>query len=153
LTLPEDGGNLRLFSFFGTSMDGPSASTRKYRQAAAYYVLLAALYDGAVWQLQQHGLLGRATPGGPTWVYLVAGALIAAAVFYFLWFRENRWVARVVAVAGTVRLVALMDDAFLKVQTAPVDASAYVISRAFYIAAFVIVAINVWLMARAGWDL
>lgn len=130
-----------------------SARTLKYRQAAAYYLWLAALYDGAVWQLQQHGVLGRATPGGPTWLYLVAGAIIAAVVFYFLWFRENRWVARVVAIASTVRLVAILDEAFLKLHPSPVDGSPYAISRAFWIAAFVIVAINVWLMARAGWDL
>lgn len=134
-------------------MHGASSATLKYRQAAAYYVGLAILYDGAVWQFAQHGLLGRDTPGGPTWLYLVVGALIAAVVFYFLWFRENPWVARVVAVAGAVRLVAMIDEAFLRIHPAPVDGSPYAISRAFWVAAFVIVAINVWLMARAGWDL
>lgn len=134
-------------------MGDTSGLTLKHRQAAAYYLLLAILYDGAVWQMAQHGLLGRDTPGGPTWLYFVVGTLIAAAVFYFLWFRENRWVARVVAVAGAVRLVAMIDEAFLKLHPAPVGGSPYAISRAFWVAAFVIVAINVWLMARAGWDL
>lgn len=125
----------------------------KYRQAAIYYVFLAVLYDGAVWQMAQHGLLGRETPGGPTWLYLVVGALIAAAVFYFLWFRENRWVARIVAVLSTGRLVYLIPDAFLTIHPEPMDGSPYAMTRAFYIAAFVVVALNVWLMARAGWDL
>lgn len=133
-------------------MSEPFARRRKYRQAAFYYVGLAVLYDGAVWQFTRHGLLGGRTPSGPVWVFLLLGALIAAVVFYFLWFRENRWVARLVAVLSLGRLVYLIPDAFLRVHPDPVGAP-YAASRAFYVTAFVIVAINAWLMARAGWDL
>lgn len=138
--------------FEGAFMIDWGGRTTKYRQAALYYVFLAVLYDGAVWQFAQHGLLGARSPAGPVWFFLLLGALIAAAVFYFLWFRENRWVARVVAVLSTGRLVYLIPDAFLRVHPEPVGAP-YAPSREFYIAAFVIVAINAWLMARAGWDL
>lgn len=134
-------------------MNEPSSRTRKVRQAAFYYVLVAVLYDGAVWQFQRHGLLGERTAAGPVWFFLFLGAFIAAVAFYFLWFKENRWVARLFAVLSAGRLVHLIPDAFLRVNYEPAGGAPYAVSRAFYIAAFVVVALNAWLMARAGWDL
>jgi hypothetical protein len=133
-------------------MGEPFARQRKFRQAAMYYLFLAALYDGVVWQFTRHGLLGPRTPSGPVWVWLALGAAIAALVFYFLWFRQSAWVARVVAVLSVGRLVYLIPDAFLKVHPPPVGVP-YAPGRALYVAAFVVVAVNAWLMARAGWDL
>lgn len=123
---------------------GDSAgSASKFRQAAFFYLLVAVLYLSIVWVLHEDG---RVPARGPIWVYMIAGTLIAAAVFLGLWRWRSVWVARIICVVGTVRIPALLRGAFLPEEGAG-------LSPSFYLAALVVVLINLWLLARAGWDL
>ncbi len=121
-----------------------AARQTKFRQAAFFYLHVAILYEAAVWVL--HGA-GRLPAGrGPVAVWLIAGAAIAAFVFWGLWWWQNVWVARVVWALGALRLPALVRGAF-------VPAEGATLSPAFYVTALVVVVLNLWLLARAGWDL
>ena len=122
----------------------PAASAAKFRQAAFVYLFVAVLYESAVWVL--HGAGEIPTGRGPVAVWLVLGALVAAAVFWALWFRHSAWVARIVMVLGAFRLPALIRGAFVESGEAGLDPR-------FYHTALVVVLINLWMLARAGWDL
>jgi len=63
-----------------------------------------------------------------------------------LWFRRSVWLARVVWALGTLRLPALIRGAFLPAEDAALAPS-------FYLAALLVVTVNLWMLARAGWDL
>jgi len=116
----------------------------KFRQAAFVYLHVALLYEAAVWAM--HGA-GRLPAGrGPVALWLIAGALVAAVVFWGLWFRRSVWLARVVWALGTLRLPALIRGAFLPAEDAALAPS-------FYLAALLVVTVNLWMLARAGWDL
>ena len=115
----------------------------KFRQAAFFYVHMALLYEAAVWVLHRDGSLPSR---GPVGVWLVAGGVLAGVAFWGLWSWRNVWLARVLWVIGALRLPTLLRGAFLPQEGA-------VLSPAFYIAALIIVLINLWLLSRAGWDL
>lgn len=116
----------------------------KYRQAAFVYLHVGILYEAAVWKMATAGLLPEAR--GPVWVWLLAGAGIVALVFWGLWSWQNRWFARAVWALHSLRLPALVEGAFF----AAADAR---LPPAFYGAAIPVVLINLWMLARAGWDL
>lgn len=123
---------------------GPSeAHVAKMRQAAFFYLVVALLYMSSVWVLHE---AGQVPTRGPISLYMVMGTAIAAAVFLGLWRWRNVWVARFVCVAGAFRVPALLERAFLPDDAANLDPT-------FYLAALIVVLINLWLMARAGWDL
>jgi hypothetical protein len=117
---------------------------RKLRQAAFVYLHLGVLYESAVFVMARRGLLGDrlATP----WFWLVAGALIMGGVFWALWVRENVWVARGIWLLGLFRIPTLIASAFFPLPDARVAAG-------FYLVALVVVLVNEWMLARAGWDL
>ncbi len=74
------------------------------------------------------------------------GAVIVGVVFWGLWFRESRWMARAVWALHSLRLPALIEGAFLPEVGQRVGSG-------FYTAALAVVLVNLWMLARAGWDL
>lgn len=127
----------------------PSSRRRKLRQAAFIYLHLGVLYESAVWVMARRGLLverglGAGALAAALWLALGAG--IVALVFWLLWSRESVWTARVVWALGLFRLPALIGGAFFPAPSARVP-------EAFYGVALGVVLVNLWTLARAGWDL
>lgn len=116
----------------------------KFRQAAFVYLHVALLYEAAVWVLHDAGRLPAAR--GPVAVWLLLGAVIAGAVFWGLWSKRSVWLARGIWALGCLRLPALLRGAFLPGEDAALPPS-------FYLAALLVVTVNLWMLARAGWDL
>ena len=117
---------------------------RKFRQAAFVYLHVGILYEVVVWVLWQRGLL----PGdrGPAWLFLLLGAGILALVFWGLWSWRNAWFARAIWALHSLRLPTLVEGAFFPSEEA-------VIPPGLYAAATFVVLVNLWMLARAGWDL
>ena len=130
----------------GARIQGTDADRRatKFRQAAFVYLHVAILYEAAAYVMGSHGLLP--TRFGPPWIWLLLGAAVAGAVFVGLLRWQSAWFARGVWAVHGLRLPALIDGAFFP------DAEARV-TPGFYITAIVVVLINLWMLARAGWDL
>jgi hypothetical protein len=123
----------------------PEMRAVKFRQAAFVYLHVAILYEAAAFVMMGRGLLPRQF--GPPWIWLVVGAIVAALVFVGLYRWQNVWFARAVWAMHGLRLPALINGAFFAgAETRPVPPS-------FYITAIVVVLINLWMLARAGWDL
>jgi hypothetical protein len=122
----------------------PAPRARKFRQAAFVYLHVGILYELAVLAVARAGLLpvGR----GPLSVWLFFGAVLVAVVFWALWSKQLVWVARLVWAAHLLRLPALIGGAFFPPQSAAFPPS-------FYVFALVVVLLNAWMLARAGWDL
>ena len=120
------------------------ARARKFRQAAFVYLHVAILYEAAAYAMWRAGLLpaGR----GPGWLWLILGALVAGAIFLGLLRWQNVWFARAVWLLHSMRLPALISSAFISTVQGE-------LSRGFYITAIVVVVINLWMLARAAWDL
>lgn len=120
------------------------ARARKFRQAAFVYLHVAILYEAAAYAMWRHGLLpvGR----GPGWVWLIVGGLVAAAIFLGLLRWQNVIFARVIWVIHGLRLPSLIGSAFVATAEGGM-------TRGFYITAIVVVVINLWMLARAAWDL
>lgn len=116
----------------------------KFRQAAFVYLHVGLLYEAAVWSLHGAGLLPA--DRGPVAVWLVVGAAIVAFVFWGLWSWQNAWLARIVWGLAALRLPSLIEGAFLGSAEARLPGS-------FYGAALMVVLVNLWMLARAGWDL
>ena len=116
----------------------------KFRQAGFVYLHVAILYEAAVYAMLESGTL-PARLGSP-WVWLVAGAAVAAFVFVGLYYWRNVWFARIVWVLNGARTPSLIGGAFFATPDG-------VIPSAFYLTALVVVVINLWMLARAGWDL
>jgi hypothetical protein len=116
----------------------------KFRQAGFVYLHVAVLYEAAVYAMLQAGTLPLRA--GSPWVWLLAGAALAAFIFVGLYHWRNVWFARIVWGLNAVRTPSLIGGAFF--------ASAEAITPpAFYVTALVVVVINLWMLARAGWDL
>lgn len=120
------------------------ARVRKFRQAAFVYLHVGLLYEFAVWVLWQRGLLPEGR--GPVWLYLVLGAGIVAFVFWALWSWRNVWFARIVWALHSLRLPAVIEGAFFPRPDASVPPG-------LYLTALGAVLVNLWMLARAGWDL
>lgn len=118
---------------------------RKFRQAAFVYLHVAILYEAAAYAMWRRNIL-PGTRLGPAWLWLVFGAVVAVLIFLALYRWQSVWVARVVWVLHGLRLPTLVQGAFF------VNASA-VVAPSFYLTAIVVVVINLWMLARAGWDL
>lgn len=123
--------------------DRESALSRKYRQAAFVYLHVGLLYEFTVYVLWRQGLMpmGR----GPVWFWLLVGAAIVALLFWALYSWQNRWVARGIWALHSLRLPALIEGAFF--------AEEGILPPSFYLVATVVVLLNLWMLARAGWDL
>lgn len=128
--------------------DGPDgdsvARRRKFRQAAFVYLHVGILYEAGVWVLWQRGVIGDER--GPVELYLFLGAVILGAIFWGLWSWRNRWFARAVWAVHALRVPALLEGSFLPVPDSSLPPS-------FYLGALAVVLINLWMLARAGWDL
>lgn len=86
------------------------------------------------------------TRWGPGWLWMIAGAVVAAAVFVGLLRWQNEWFARVIWLIHGLRLPSLIEGAFVLSVTRPLAPS-------FYLTAMVVVVVNLWTLARAAWDL
>jgi FtsH-binding integral membrane protein len=120
------------------------ARARKFRQAAFVYLHVAILYEASAYAMWRHGLLPVSR--GPAWVWLILGALVAGGIFLGLLRWQNAIFARVIWVIHSMRLPALISSAFIATAESG-------LTRGFYITAIVVVVINLWMLARAGWDL
>ena len=121
------------------------ARARKFRQAAFVYLHVAILYEAAAYAMWREGML-PASRMGPGWLWLILGALVALAIFFGLLRWQNVIFARVIWVLHGMRLPSLISSAFI----ASVEGG---MTRGFYITAIVVVTINLWMLARAAWDL
>lgn len=117
---------------------------RKFRQAAFVYLHVGILYEAGVWVLARRGLLPEGR--GPVWLWLLFGALIVAGVFWGLWEKRSVWLARIIWALHALRVPTLVEGAFFP-EGEPV------IPPEGYAAALVVVLVNLWMLARAGWDL
>lgn len=117
---------------------------RKFRHAAFVYLHVAILYEAAVYAMWRHDILPANR--GPVWLWLILGAAVAGAIFYGLLRWENAMFARVIWAIHALRLPALISGAFIST----VEGG---LTRGFYVTAIVVVTINLWMLARAAWDL
>ena len=125
-----------------TTRDGTRSI--KFRQAAFVYLHVAILYEVAAYVMWKNGLLP--VQFGPPLLWLVAGGIVSGAIFAGLHWWQNVWLARLVWLVHGLRLPALVEGAFLRGTDGRIAPS-------FYLLAIVIVIINLWMLARAGWDL
>jgi len=121
----------------------PPQRTTKFRQAGFVYLHVALLYESAAYGMLKSGLLPERF--GSPWIWLGAGALVTAFIFVGLYRWQNVWFARVIWAMHGLRLPKLVQGAFFA-------APAAVTPPAFYITAIMVVLINLWMLARAGWD-
>ena len=117
---------------------------QKFRQAAFAYLLIGLLYESAVWAVWKNGLL---PPGrGPVLVWLALGLVIVALAVTLLWRVHNIWIPRTIFGLHSLRMPGLIGGAFFPAADAQIPTD-------FYLTALVAVVINLWMLARAGWDL
>ncbi|MEX0912019.1 MAG: hypothetical protein WD737_12905 [Gemmatimonadota bacterium] len=121
------------------------AEPRKFRQAAFVYLHVGLLYEFAVYAMWREGLIGD-VPGHPA-LWFIVGAVVVAVVFWGLWYRQSRWFARVVWAIHGLRLPTLMNGAFFR------PPGEGVLPQHFYLIAILVIVVNLWMLARAGWDL
>jgi hypothetical protein len=117
---------------------------RKFKQAAFFYLHMGVLYEAAVFEMARRGLLEARGAASP-WGWLLVGAIIVAFVFWMLWSRQSVWTARIIWGLGLFRLPALVGGAFF-----PEEATR--LPPHFFLVALIIVLVNLWMLARAGWD-
>jgi hypothetical protein len=117
----------------------------KFRQAAFVYLHVAILYEAFAYAAWRANMLPSSRLG-PGWLWIPLGAVVAGIVFVGLLRWQNPIFARVVWAVHALRLPGLMGYAFI-----PTTEGA--MTRAFYVTAIVVVTINLWMLARAAWDL
>jgi hypothetical protein len=117
---------------------------RKFRQAAFVYLHVGILYEVIVFVLWRRDLLPSTRGPGVIWLFF--GAAVTLVIFWGLWSWRNVWLARAVWALHALRLPALVGGAFFPLPDA-------VIPPALWAMAIPIVLINLWMLARAGWDL
>ena len=108
------------------------------------YLHVAILYEAAAWAMMRRGMLP--TDRGSPWLWMLLGGIVALLVFAGLYRWHNAWFARVVWAVHGLRVPALVSGAFFPEETSRM-------SPAFYLTALVVVMVNLWMLARAGWDL
>ena len=126
-----------------SAADATPARDRKFRQAAFFYLHVGILYECVVFVLWREGMLPPGRGGAPVW--LLIGAVITLAIFWGLFSRRSVWLARIVWALHALRLPAILRGAFF--------VSDGVIPPSLWLVALPVVLINLWLLARAGWDL
>lgn len=124
---------------------------RKFRQAAIVYLHVGILYEGAVYAMWRQGLLAGRGPeylqGLPGWAWLLVGGALTALIIWGLWSWQNVWFARGVWLFNAVvRVPPFIQPAFF-----PTTEQAGI--PTFYLAVLVAILINMWMLARAAWDL
>jgi len=118
--------------------------TRKFRQAAIAYLHVGVLYEGAAFAMWRGGLLPERM--GPAWLWMLLGAGITGLVVWGLWHWQRPWIAVVVWVIHALRVPTLIRGAFVSPET-------QTLAPEFYLTALVVVTINLWMLARAAWDI
>lgn len=121
----------------------PEPRARKFRQAAFVYLHVAILYESAVWVMMRSGM--APVRFGPPALWLVLGAVVGVGVAALLYWWQNVWFARIVWLVHGGRLPWVINGAFF--------AEAARLPPSFYLTALVVIVINLWMLARAGWDL
>ena len=124
--------------------DWPLERVAKFRQAGFVYLHVAILYEAAVYAMLGAGAL-PARFGTPV-VWLIGGGAVAAFGFVGLYHWRNVWFARILWALNAARTPSLIGGAFFA-------APERVTPSTFYLTALVVVVINLWMLARAGWDL
>ncbi|HWP38248.1 MAG TPA: hypothetical protein VNL18_11920 [Gemmatimonadales bacterium] len=122
----------------------PEPRARKFRQAAFVYLHVGILYEGATFAMWRRGLLPEGRGAG--WLWMIIGAGIVAAVVWGLARWQNVWVARIVWAIAALRVPTLIGHTFF-------PSPEQRLSPEFYGVALLVVMINLWMLARAGWDL
>jgi hypothetical protein len=117
----------------------------KFRQAAFVYLHVAILFEAAAYAMWRAGLLPP-TRLGPGWLWLILGAAVAGGVFVALLRWQNALFTQVIWLLHGLRLPALVHGAFFAGAQAPMPPS-------FYLTGIVAVTVNLWMLARAAWDL
>jgi hypothetical protein len=117
----------------------------KFRQAAFVYLHVAILYESAAFAMWRAGRLPYSRMG-PPWLWLILGAVIAGLVFVGLLRWQHPGFARAVWVLHGLRLPSLVKGAFFA-------GAAPFLPPSFYLLGIVVVTINLWMLARAAWDL
>lgn len=120
-------------------------TSAKFRQAAFVYLHVALLYEAAAYAMWRRNLLPGTTLG-PPWLWLLLGGCVALLVFFSLLHWRNPWFACVVWAVHSLRLPTLIRGAFF-------PESGSIIAPSFYLTAIVVVMLNLWMLARAAWDL
>ena len=123
----------------------PAPRTAKFRQAGFVYLHVALLYESAVYAMLQVDPSLLPLRFGVPWLWLGLGALIAGFVFIGLYRWQNVWFARIIWILHSLRLPSLIASAFF-------DPSVLA-PQVFYMTAILAVIINLWMLARAGWDI
>jgi hypothetical protein len=117
----------------------------KFRQAAFAYLIVGMLYESVVIALWRNG--DFPTDRGPVVLWLLIGAAVTALIVWLLWRYSNPWIPRIIFAIHALRLPTLIDRAFFPAE----EGSA--IPASLFGAALIVVVINLWMLARAGWDL
>lgn len=114
----------------------------KFRQAAFVYLHVTVLYEATIFMTWQQGMLHR----GPPLAWLIGGVVLGGGLSYALYRWHNPWLPRAIWALNIFRLPALLKHAFV------VEVAGQ-LSPAFYLTALVVIVTNMWMLARAGWDL
>lgn len=122
----------------------PAPRATKFRQAAYFYLHVAVLYEAVAYAMLRAGRLPD-TRVGPAWLWLVVGAAVTGVVFVALLRWRNVRFARVIWAAHALRLPPLIHGAFLAGGAAPYPSE-------FYVIALLVAMLNLWMLARAAWD-
>ena len=115
----------------------------KFRQAAFVYLHVAVLYEATAFVMYRNGIIPSRF--GPPEMWLLLGAVVGLAIFFALLRWHNPWLPRVLWVINVARLPAMIDNAFFDEQARA--------ASGLYALAIVVIVINAWMLARAGWDL
>ena len=109
------------------------------------YLPFGLLYEAGAAAMWRNGLIPE--NWGPPWIWvLVVGPLVAAGVFVGLLRWQKPWFAGLIWLIGAGRLPTLIHGAFVTSDTG-------VLAPGFYLTALVVSVINLWMLARAAWDL
>lgn len=114
----------------------------RFRQAAFVYLHVTVLYEATAYVMWQQGMLHR----GPPLVWLVGGLVVGAGLSYALYRWHNPWLPRAMWLLNAFRLPPLIRHAFVVEVTGQ-------LSPSFYLTAIVVIVANMWMLARAGWDI
>lgn len=126
-------------------MQTDTARARKFRQAAFTYLHFGILYEAGAYAMYRQDLIPRNWGPPEVWVFVV-GPLAAGLVFFGLLKWQKPWFAALIWVIGAGRLPTLIHGAFVLADTGALAPS-------FYLTALVVSVINMWMLARAAWDL
>ncbi len=116
---------------------------QKFRQAAIFYLLVGVVYEAAVFVAWRQGF--APVDRGPVWLWLIVGAVMLGLIVWGLWSWRNVWLPRVLWAFNAARLPFLIGSAYVPTIERQFTPDYYQLQT-------VLVLINLWMLARAGWD-